>query len=183
MVVIEEINRGNPAQIFGDMLTLLEADKRNPENALTTLYSPDGETIFLPKNLYIIGTMNQADRSLAMLDMALRRRFAFITLRPQLNAAWRRFCIEHRKCDDSALVDIAQRLNTVNELISDDFTLGPAYEIGHSFVTPLRELKDSSYATTMSWFDNVIESELKPLLTEYWFDNGSALENALHVLR
>ena len=183
VVVIEEINRGNPAQIFGDMLTLLEADKRNPENALTTLYSPDGETIFLPKNLYIIGTMNQADRSLAMLDMALRRRFAFITLRPQLNAAWRHFCIEHRKCDESALVDIAQRLNTVNDLISDDFTLGPVYEIGHSFVTPLRELKDSSYATTMSWFDNVIESELKPLLTEYWFDNGSALENALHVLR
>lgn len=55
--------------------------------------------------------------------------------------------------------------------------------LGHSFVTPLRELKDSSYAATMSWFDNVIESELKPLLTEYWFDNGSALENALHVLR
>lgn len=183
VVVIEEINRGNPAQIFGDMLTLLEADKRNPENALTTLYSPDGETIFLPKNLYIIGTMNQADRSLAMLDMALRRRFAFITLRPQLNASWRRFCIEHRRCNESALVDIAQRINTVNELISDDFTLGPAYEIGHSFVTPLRELKDSSYATTMMWFANVIESELKPLLTEYWFDNSPALENALRVLR
>ncbi len=85
VMVIEEINRGNPAQIFGEMLTLLEGDKRTPGEALELCYSRGkGERIFIPANLYIIGTMNIADRSLALVDLALRRRFAFISLEPVL---------------------------------------------------------------------------------------------------
>ena len=83
VVVIEEINRGNPAQIFGEMLTLLEADKRSPDEALALSY-PRGrnERVHIPDNLYVVGTMNIADRSLALVDLALRRRFAFVDLEP-----------------------------------------------------------------------------------------------------
>ena len=182
VVVIEEINRGNPAQIFGEMLTLLEADKRNPENALTTLYSQEGEAVFLPDNFYVIGTMNQADRSLAMVDMALRRRFAFINLVPQLGSTWRNFCVSNRNRNDEALSEIARRIDEVNQLIRDDFNLGDDYLIGHSFVTPRRKLADSSYDATMNWFNQVVASDLKPLIGEYWFDNPSKREQALDVL-
>ena len=89
VLVIEEINRGNPAQILGELLTLLEADKRNEESALALCYPrQDGEKIFIPENLYVIGSMNIADRSLALVDFALRRRFAFIDLEPALNDNW-----------------------------------------------------------------------------------------------
>ncbi|WP_284864457.1 AAA family ATPase [Corynebacterium rhinophilum] len=182
VVVIEEINRGNPAQIFGEMLTLLEADKRNPENALTTLYSQEGEAIFLPDNFYVIGTMNQADRSLAMVDMALRRRFAFVNLVPQLGSTWRNFCVSNRNRNGQALIEIARRIEEVNQLIRDDFNLGDDYLIGHSFVTPRRKLTDSSYEATIEWFNQVVTSDLKPLIGEYWFDNPSKREQALDVL-
>ena len=85
VMVIEEINRGNPAQIFGEMLTLMEADKRTPDEAIELCYRRmPGERVFIPGNLYIIGTMNIADRSLALVDFALRRRFAFGDLEPRL---------------------------------------------------------------------------------------------------
>ncbi|MCV5373069.1 AAA family ATPase, partial [Escherichia coli] len=84
------INRGNPAQIFGETLTLMEADKRTPTEALSLSYPKNAdEKIYIPENLYIIGTMNIADRSLALLDLSLRRRFAFIDLKPAFNDAWR----------------------------------------------------------------------------------------------
>src|SRR3546814_1947649 len=87
VVVIEEINRGNPAQIFGEMLTLLEKDKRREDEALELAYRHEqGERIFIPDNLYVIGTMNIADRSLALVDLDLRRRFAFVSLITHLNA-------------------------------------------------------------------------------------------------
>ena len=92
VVVIEEINRGNPAQIFGELLTLLEAGKRTPNEALELCYpEADGKrrAVHVPENLYVIGTMNIADRSLALVDLAFRRRFAFVTLEPKLGDAWR----------------------------------------------------------------------------------------------
>ena len=84
VMVIEEINRGNPAQIFGEMLTLMEADKRTPDEAIDCYRRMPGERVLIPGNLYIIGTMNIADRSLALVDFALRRRFAFGDLEPRL---------------------------------------------------------------------------------------------------
>ena len=90
VMVIEEINRGNPAQIFGEMLTLLEADKRNEGEALALAYPRvPGERVHIPPNVYVIGTMNTAERSIAMIDLALHRRFAFFDLAPQLNDEWR----------------------------------------------------------------------------------------------
>ena len=94
-MVIEEINRGNPAQIFGETLTLMEADKRSEEYALALAYprSKD-ERVHLPPNLHIIGTMNVADRSIAMVDLALRRRFAFVDLEPTFGEVWRNWVNE-----------------------------------------------------------------------------------------
>ena len=94
VVVIEEINRGNPAQIFGEMLTLLEADKRYPSEALELSYRrSQNERVYIPSNLYVIGTMNVADRSLALVDLALRRRFAFVDLEPKINHSWQNWLI------------------------------------------------------------------------------------------
>jgi 5-methylcytosine-specific restriction protein B len=102
VIVIEEINRGNPAQIFGELLTLLEAGKRTPRDAIEITYpEPDGQRrpVHIPENLYTIGTMNIADRSLALVDLALRRRFAFITLEPRLDDLWKEWVVRERNVD------------------------------------------------------------------------------------
>ncbi|MGM9998511.1 MAG: McrB family protein [Candidatus Bruticola sp.] len=137
VLVIEEINRGNPANIFGEMLTLLESDKRRPEEALQLSYrhSKD-ERVYIPDNLYIIGTMNIADRSIAMLDLALRRRFAFIDLKPTLDDNWRNWVHYGFGIDLEILEKIKSRLITLNKVISEDPDLGPQCCVGHSYVTP-----------------------------------------------
>jgi 5-methylcytosine-specific restriction protein B len=105
VIVIEEVNRGNPAQIFGELLTLIEADKRNPEDALELSHHRQGApAVYVPDNLFIIGTMNVADRSLALVDMALRRRFAFIDLEPELGDVWKQWVHQHYGVDVQLLV-------------------------------------------------------------------------------
>ena len=166
VAVIEEINRGNPAQIFGEVLTLLEEDKRTPDEALELSHSQSGDLVYLPENLYVIGTMNIADRSLALVDLALRRRFAFIDLEPAINDTWKSWV--HSKCniEEAILNQIRMRLNDLNEQIADDSGLGSQYRIGHSFVTPTKEISNPR-----NWFRQVVESEIAPLLDELWFDN------------
>ncbi|MCY4111380.1 MAG: AAA family ATPase, partial [Chloroflexi bacterium] len=116
VVVIEEINRGNPAQIFGEMLTLLEADKRCPDEALALSYPRnDTERVHIPPNLYVIGTMNVADRSLALVDFALRRRFAFVDLEPTFGERWRSWVGEQCQIDTTLLGRIEERLQSLNE--------------------------------------------------------------------
>ncbi len=168
VIVIEEINRGNPAQIFGEMLTLLEADKRTPSEALELGYRrSEDERVFIPANLYVIGTMNIADRSLALVDLALRRRFAFIDLEPILGKPWKDWV--HGQCgiDYDLLSIIEERMRSLNEDISSDASLGPKFRVGHSFVTPPfgNPMKDPK-----EWFRQVVETEIGPLLDEYWFD-------------
>jgi len=166
--VIEEINRGNPAQIFGEMLTLLEADKRTPTEALELCYRrEDVERVFIPDNLYVIGTMNIADRSLALVDLALRRRFAFIELEPRLGKTWRDWVIE--KCDISPDIidEIEKRILELNEVIEADTCLGRQFRIGHSYVTPPFKIPISD---AREWFKQVVETEIGPQLDEYWFD-------------
>ncbi len=166
VVVIEEINRGNPAQIFGEMLTLLEADKRTPNEALELSYKrSDGERIFIPDNLYVIGTMNIADRSLALVDLALRRRFAFVDLEPTLGKPWRDWVQSKCGIDLETLVEIEKRLLTLNSEISADTGLGPQFRVGHSYVTPPFPINDAR-----EWFRQVVDTEIGPLLDEYWFD-------------
>jgi len=168
VVVIEEINRGNPAQIFGEMLTLLEVDKRTPNEALELSYKrSDGERVFIPDNLYVIGTMNIADRSLALVDLALRRRFAFIDLEPTLGKPWHDWVQSQCGIDSEILVEIEKRLLALNSEISADTGLGPQFRVGHSYVTPPFGIPISD---AREWFRQVVDTEIGPLLDEYWFD-------------
>ena len=169
VIVIEEINRGNPAQVFGEMLTLLETDKRTPDEALELSYKKfDGERVFIPDNLYVVGTMNIADRSLALVDLALRRRFAFIDLEPTLGKSWRDWVQDKNGIDSAFLYEIDQRISAINAEISADASLGPQFQIGHSYVTPATGMP---IADAKEWFSEVVETEIGPLLDEYWFDD------------
>jgi 5-methylcytosine-specific restriction protein B len=176
VVVIEEINRGNPAQIFGEMLTLLEADKRKATEALELCYQrPHDEPIYIPENLYVVGTMNIADRSLALVDLALRRRFAFIDLEPMLGKTWQDWLHTQYNIDSDVLTEIEKRVKFLNDEISADTSLGSQFCVGHSYVTP-------SFGTVVSdareWFRQVVDTEIGPLLDEYWFDAADRAEKA-----
>ena len=176
VIIIEEINRGNPAQIFGEMLTLLEKDKRLEEEAIELAYRREhGERVFIPRNLFVIGTMNIADRSLALVDLALRRRFAFVTLDTVLNESWRKWCVERADVNEAALVEIQKRMTALNDEIAADRTLGPQFKIGHSYVTPS---PGDTVNDSRAWFRKIVESEIKPLLEEYWFDNPDKAEKS-----
>lgn len=170
VMVIEEINRGNPAQIFGELLTLLEAGKRTPKEALELSYPDvDGKRrpVHVPENLFVIGTMNIADRSLALVDLALRRRFAFVSLEPRMGETWRRWVVEQCALDKDIVAEIERRMSELNSQISADSSLGTQFRIGHSYVTPTQRLEEGD---TRNWFQQVVETEIGPLLEEYWFD-------------
>lgn len=178
VMVIEEINRGNPAQILGEMLTLLEVDKRTPTEALELTYRREHENgIFIPNNLYVIGTMNLADRSLAMVDFALRRRFAFFYLAPNFDEKWFNYMIDKTKLSRKSLEKIRHVMNNLNQYIAKEEMLGNAFTIGHSYLTC-----DSVIPDAMSWYKDIIDSEIKPLLEEYWFDDSNKLDTALKKL-
>ena len=180
VVVIEEINRGNPAQIFGEFLTLLEAGKRTPSEALELCYpGPDGnrQRVHVPENLYVIGTMNIADRSLALVDLAFRRRFAFATLKPMLKAAWQKWVTERCGIERDTASEIQQRIDALNETIGQ--ALGDQFKIGHSYVTPTQKLEPG---TARNWFTRVAKTEIGPLLDEYWVDSPETAKNALEKL-
>lgn len=182
VVVIEEINRGNPAQIFGELLTLLESGKRTPNDALELSYADaDGvrRPVYIPENLYVIGTMNVADRSLALVDLALRRRFAFVTLSPKINEAWRAWVVERCGLDAALVDDIGARLVRLNQTIASDTRLGRNFAVGHSYVTPSQKLEPDQ---TKAWFQQVVETEIGPLLDEYWFDAPGRAEAARDAL-
>ena len=186
VVVIEEINRGNPAQVFGELLTLLESSKRNPESAIELTYAgPDegqGElrqAVHLPENLFVIGTMNTADRSIAMVDIAFRRRFTFENLRPALDEAWLAF-VERHGVSRALANQVRNAVESLNDAIRSAKTLGPDYCLGHSFFTPHHRLEDGA---ARAWFDGVIEAEVTPLLSEYWFDDTESAKRAVAALR
>ncbi len=182
VVVIEEINRGNPAQILGELLTLIEDSKRSQSEALRLAYARQvDERVYVPPNLYIIGTMNLADRSLALVDLALRRRFAFFDLGPELGDTWRDWC--RRLGAPEAILDrITSRIGELNDAIADHRSLGPQYRVGHSFVTPVASPGEAA-EDWQEWFDEVIEREIGPLLREYWYDDDATAEERLSRLR
>ena len=177
VLIIEEIN---PAQLFGEMLTLLEDSKRNASEALELAYRRyANERVYLPENLYVIGTMNVADRSLALVDLALRRRFAFISLEPCLNEQWRNWCETSCGIPPDILGKIAARMTALNKQISDDKSLGVQFRVGHSYVTPRAE----PILDPVGWFRDVVETEIVPLLEEYWYDAPAKLAEAAAALR
>lgn len=177
VLIIEEINRGNPAQVLGEVLTLIESNKRNKDSAMELAYPRRaGERIYVPENLFVIGTMNVADRSLALVDLALRRRFAFVSLLPSLNAAWERWCLT--KGLDTAFIEyIRVRIEALNQEIANDRTLGAQFQIGHSYVTPHETVADPQ-----AWFSELVQSEIGPLLQEYWFDAPERADAAMAKL-
>lgn len=177
VLIIEEVNRGNPAQVLGEMLTLLECGKRSRAEAIELAYSKArGEKVYVPENLYVIGTMNVADRSLALVDLALRRRFAFVNLVPSFNTAWQHWCND-KGMDTTAITHIQTRMAALNQEIAADRALGAQFQIGHSYVTPHEPVADAQ-----TWFENVVLSEIGPLLHEYWFDAPERAGKAIELL-
>lgn len=170
--IIDEINRGNLSKIFGELFMLIENDKRGV--SLQLLYSD--EKFSVPKNIYIIGMMNTADRSLAMLDYALRRRFAFFEIKPGFTTdGFReyRMSLENEKFDK--LIACVESLNNV---ISNDESLGDGFCIGHSYFCNL--LPDTINDQILS---GIVEYELIPLLKEYWFDEPTKVRDWSSNLR
>lgn len=179
VLVIEEINRGNPAQILGEFLTLLEVGKRKREESIELAYrKTEGEQVFVPPNLFLVGTMNVADRSLALVDLALRRRFSFIDLEPCLEGPWASWC-ERAGLDPDCIALVRDRISALNLAISGAPSLGPQFRIGHSFVTPEQGERINN---GREWFRAKVETEIGPLLDEYWFDAVETAKKARHDL-
>jgi len=163
--IIDEINRGNISKIFGELLMLIEADKRGKDYAI--LLQGTEESFFVPENVNIIGMMNTADRSIALIDYALRRRFAFYTLEPAFeNESFRDYAESKNSDTFSAVIELISKLN---DEIAGDPLLGAGYKIGHSYFCtddPIdgKLLKD------------IILYEIKPLLSEYWVDDADKVQ-------
>lgn len=167
--IIDEINRGNLSKIFGELLMLIEADKRGPDFSVPLTYSRTIIDKFcIPENLHLIGTMNTADRSLAMVDYALRRRFGFVYLKPQFTSVKFQGNLKMYGVKEELIGRIVDRITKLNEAIAEDTkNLGIGYQIGHSYFCP-----DKSGVTyDEDWYRYVIKSEIEPLLNEYWFDD------------
>jgi hypothetical protein len=169
--IIDEINRGNLSKIFGELLMLIENDKRGVKARL--LYQ--NEQFSVPKNLYLIGMMNTADRSLALIDYALRRRFAFFELEPAFESdGFRGYLDDLANPKFEALVDTVQGMNRA---ITQDASLGAGFRIGHSYFC------SAATDDIDLWLANLVEFELIPLLQEYWFDEPSKVETWTAQLR
>jgi 5-methylcytosine-specific restriction protein B len=163
-LLIDELNRGNVARIFGELLLLLEPDKRGPAHALRLPYAPPGAPrFFVPDNLYVIGTLNLADRSLAPLDYALRRRFAFVGMQPQFGPPLREL-LKASQVPVPLINLLTERMGALNYVIAADPELGPDFEIGHSyFCAPPAQPAEAS-----QWLRLIFEQEIGPLLADYW---------------
>lgn len=168
--IIDEINRGNLSKIFGELFMLIENDKRGEKNKIRLVYSD--ELFYIPKNVYIIGLMNTADRSLAMLDYALRRRFRFFTLTPGFDSTgFKNYQNGLASEKFNKVIDLIKELNVK---IAADETLGAGFTIGHSYFCNLKDERD---------LKNIIDYEIIPLLEEYWFDEPDKVKNWSENLR
>jgi MoxR-like ATPase len=177
--IIDEINRANLSKVFGELLMLIEADKRGPKHAIPLTYRrrDQAEDLFdVPENVYLLGMMNTADRSLAMVDFALRRRFAFHELKPAFETLAFAELLRQRAVDETVITAIKSRVGELNkDIISDAKNLGPGFEIGHSFFCPANTVADSE-----EWYRSIVDVEIAPLLREYWFDDEG--EAAKHLI-
>lgn len=169
--VIDEINRGNMSKIFGELMMLIEADKRGDQ--INLLYSNDKFSV--PPNLYIIGMMNTADRSLALLDYALRRRFSFFEIKPAFqNDTFHSYVNELD--NPEALTRVVDEIKSLNNQITEE--LGTGFQIGHSYF-----VGDAYKVDTANRLEEVIEYEIIPQLFEYWFDNEQKANDWAERLR
>ena len=172
--IIDEINRGNLSKIFGELFMLLESDKRDV--FLQLLYAD--EKFSIPENLYIIGMMNTADRSLAMLDYALRRRFAFFNLKPAFESDG--FKSYQQSLNNDKFNKLIECIKQLNLAIKSDETLGEGFCIGHSYFCDLDKSETYEWEDVLS---RIVEFELIPLLNEYWFDDVDMVNEWSNNLR
>jgi hypothetical protein len=181
--IIDEINRGNLSKIFGELLMLLEADKRGGDYSVGLAYSSgdadEPEEFSVPENLYVIGTMNTADKSLALVDFAMRRRFAFASLRPQFGETYQKWMSEECSAPGSFVTSLVSRITALNEEIVNDRQLGSGCCIGHSFFTPGKE---EALGNWSDWLEDVVRGEIEPLLHEYWPDEPMRVEQSANAL-
>lgn len=168
--IIDEINRGNLSKILGELMMLIEKDKRGEKIKL--LYSNEWFTV--PQNVRIIGMMNTADRSLALMDYALRRRFAFFDFAPAFSSeGFKNYLAEKNSPKLESLITVVESLNNT---ISSDESLGDGFRIGHSYFCTDDEITDE-------WLKSVVEYEVIPLIKEYWFDEPTKVRDWSATLR
>ncbi len=178
VMLIDEVNRGNLSKIFGELLLLIEADKRNATWATTLAYAKEDEAPFyVPNNLYIIGTMNTADRSLALVDYALRRRFAFFDVEPAFEHAGFVHKLASLGVEPTLRNRIVERFKLLNERVADDQNLGGGFRVGHSYFC-----HSDGKTADEAWYQRIVRTEIKPLLEEYWFDNASRADDEVASL-
>ncbi len=166
--IIDEINRGNMSKIFGELLMLIENDYRGKEHETTLAYS--GEPFSVPKNLYIIGMMNTADRSLAMIDYALRRRFSFFDFEPGFES--KGFKQYQKNLNNKTFNKLITKVEDLNEKIANDKSLGKDFRIGHSYFSNW-----DARECTKKKMQEVVNFDIIPMLKEYWFDEPDSVQN------
>ena len=183
--IIDEINRGNISKIFGELMMLIEEDKRGQEFAIHLTYSDkDKPKFFIPDNVYVIGMMNTADRSLAMIDYALRRRFVFYSINPLFEEEdiFKNHLI-NIGLEEELAKKIISRFKTLNQKISEDDSLGDGFKIGHSYFCGQEHVNDDHESENdEDWYNSIINYEIAPLLKEYWFDNLETAQEEIDKL-
>ncbi|MFT9076206.1 AAA family ATPase [Ethanoligenens sp.] len=168
--IIDEINRGNMSKIFGELLMLIECDYRGTKATLAY----NGLSFAVPKNLYIIGMMNTADRSLAMIDYALRRRFSFFEIEPGFDSEG--FVKYQNGLNNETFNTLIERVKELNKEIALDKSLGKGFCIGHSYFC-------GQAICTDEWMNSIIDYDILPMLSEYWFDDSGKLQRWENILR
>lgn len=168
--LIDEINRGNMSKIFGELLMLIERDYRGTK--ITLAYN--GLTFTVPRNLYVIGMMNTADRSLAMIDYALRRRFSFFEIEPGFDSDG--FVKYQDSLNNETFNELIDKVQELNKEISLDKSLGKGFCIGHSYFCGQNNCSDE-------WMRSVVDYDILPMLSEYWFDDTGKLQRWENILR
>jgi len=168
--IIDEINRGNMSKIFGELLMLIERDYRGTKATLAY----NGMSFSVPKNLYIIGMMNTADRSLAMIDYALRRRFSFFDIEPGFESAG--FMKYQQELNNETFSLLVSKVQELNKEIAMDKSLGKGFCIGHSYFCGQTVCSDE-------WMRAIVDYDILPMLSEYWFDDMNKLQRWENVLR
>ena len=168
--IIDEINRGNMSKIFGELLLLIEKDYRGTKATLAY----NGLSFSVPKNLYIIGMMNTADRSLAMIDYALRRRFSFFEVEPGFDSEG--FIHYQNNLNNETLNELVNKVKDLNREISLDKSLGKGFCIGHSYFC-------GRDVCTEEWLHSIVDYDILPMLSEYWFDDANKLQRWENILQ
>lgn len=168
--IIDEINRGNMSKIFGELLMLIEKDYRGTKATLAY----NGLSFSVPKNLYIIGMMNTADRSLAMIDYALRRRFSFFEMEPGFDSEG--FIHYQNGLNNETLNELISKVKDLNHEITLDKSLGKGFCIGHSYFCG-RDI------CTDEWMHSIVDYDILPMLSEYWFDDPNKLQRWKNILQ